>query len=74
MKKAFSLLELLIIVIILCLFCFFISKGKNPVNNYVNERKELNTKQEVINKQLDDIQKAKQMRNQELKQNFGQNY
>lgn len=73
MKKAFSLLELLIIVVILCVFCFFILRGKNPVNNYVNERKELNTKQEVINKQLDDIQKAKQMRNQELKQNFGQN-
>jgi len=74
MKKGFSALELLIIVAVLCFVLFFIFKGNNPVKSVVNEHKQMSEKQKVIDNQLKDIENAKKLRDERLKQDLERNY
>ncbi len=74
MKTGFSILELLIIIVILCVISLFMLRGYNPVKRIIYSNKEMNTKQEIINKQLDEIQNAKDLRDKRLKKNLEQNY
>ena len=73
MKKGFSALEILIVLAVL-LACFFIFKGAAPVKFVINEHKEIKTKQEYVNHQLDELQKAKNLRDERLKQDFERSY
>lgn len=72
MKSAFSALELLVIVIVLCFICIIFSNHSNPIQNAVNERKELHSKQELIDSKLDQIQKNKNMQIKNLKHSMEQ--
>lgn len=74
MKKGFSALELLIIIAVLCFVLFFIFKGNSPVKSVVNEHKQMTEKQEVINNQLKEIEKAKNLRDERLKQDLEKSY
>ncbi len=73
MKKGFSALEIIIVLIIL-LTCFFIFKGANPVKSVIKEHKEIKTRQEYVNHQLDELQKAKNLRDERLKQELERSY
>ena len=70
MKKAFSVLELLIVLVVICsCVLIFWNKSTNPVKSAIQERKEMQTKQEMINSKLDEIQRLK---NEQI-ENFEQN-
>lgn len=73
MKKGFSALEILIVLVIL-LVCFFIFKDANPVKSVIIEHKEIKTRQEHVNNQLDELQKAKKLRDERLKQDLERSY
>jgi len=72
-KKGFSAIEMLIVLVVL-LACFFIFKGVNPVKSVINEHKEIKTRQEYINHQLEEIQKAKNLRDVRIKQDLERSY
>ena len=67
MKTGLSALELLLVIVVLCVLVFAFSKGQSPVKSYVNERKELNNKQQIIDSKIDDIQKVKNINDEKLK-------
>lgn len=73
MKKGFSALEIIIILVVL-LACFFIFKGANPVKSVINEHKEIKTRQEYVNHQLDELQKAKNLRDERIKKDLERSY
>lgn len=74
MKKGFSALELIITVVVLCFVLFFIFKGNSPVKSVVDEHKQMNEKQKVINNRLKEIENAKNLRDERLKQDLEKSY
>lgn len=56
MKKAFGILEILIVVVIICAVYFMVGK-KNPVEDYAQSVKQTQTTKQQINVELDNLQK-----------------
>ena len=74
MKKAFSALELLIILVVLCAFVLMFGPKSNPVQTAVKERAELNKKIESVNQQLDGLQKIRDNQDKQIQNSLEYNY
>jgi len=72
-KKGFSALEIIIVLVVI-LTVFFIIKGGSPVKSVINEHKTIKTRQEYVNHQLEEIQKAKNLRDERMKQDLERSY
>ena len=66
MKKAFGLLELLLILIIIILISLYFTRnsGSNPIQQYTEYNQKINKQNELINNQLQNIEKAKELQYQ----------
>ncbi len=56
MKKAFGLLEILLVVVIICIV-FIMSNNKNPIQDYAQSVKQTQTTKEQVNVELENLQK-----------------
>lgn len=75
MRKAFSALGLLTVIAVLCVLYFlFWNNNTSTTKSIVNERKVIEQKQQVVNEQLEDIQKARETQKIQLKESLEQVY
>lgn len=75
MRKAFSALGFLTVIAVLCVLYFlFWNNNTSTTKSIVNERKVIEQKQQVVNEQLEDIQKARETQKKHLKESLEQVY
>ena len=56
MKKAFGVIEILIVIVIICAI-YFMSNNKNPVKDYAQSVKQTQTTKQQVNVELENLQK-----------------
>ncbi len=56
MKRAFGIIEILIVVVIICAI-YFMGNKKNPVEEYAQSVKQTQTTKEYVNVELENLQK-----------------
>ena len=56
MKKAFGIIEILIVIAIICVI-FFMNNNKNPVQDYAQSVKQTQTTKQQVDVELDNLQK-----------------
>ena len=56
MKKAFGIIEILLVVAIICAI-FFMNNNKNPVKDYAQSVKQTQTTKQQVNVELENLQK-----------------
>lgn len=75
MRKAFSALGFLTVIAVLCVLYFlFWNNNTSTTKSIVNERKVIEQKQQVVNEQLEDIQKTRETQKKHLKESLEQVY
>ena len=72
MKKAFGVIEILVIIVIICAI-YFMSNNKNPVNDYAQSVKQTQTTKQQVNVELENLQKQID-KSRELNSRMQENY
>ena len=72
MKKAFGILELLIVLVVIVILTLMLGKGGGR-NNPFDEIKEVKSKQQMVDEKLEQINRTKQLKEQ-IEKNLQQNY
>jgi len=75
MRSAFSAFGFLVVIAVLCILYFlFWNDNTSPTKSIVNERKVIEQKQQVVNEQIEDIQKVRETQKKRLKESLEQVY